>query len=79
MFNQLISLTNPKNQRGILYSVRSGHYIAVHVDQEDHVIKQAPKSFRSLSSAKYWFKKRGIHTISLRCTPAYFEMIGLSP
>lgn len=78
MFEQLISLKNPFNQCGMVECVKGDHYLALQLDNTGNIIQQAPNSFKSLDHAKQWLKKQGIHTISLRQSPAYFEMIGLS-
>ena len=78
MFEQLISLKNPITQRGVIESVKGNHYLAHQLDHEGNILKKAPDSFKSLDQATQWLKKQGIHTISLRQSPAYFEMIGLS-
>lgn len=78
MFNQLISLIRPTNNKGIIWSVQGGHYIAQHIDPKNNIIKQAPENFKSLSLAKYWLNKQGVHRVFLRQSPVYFEMIGLS-
>tara|TARA_R110002167_G_scaffold320377_1_gene526225 strand:- start:2488 stop:2727 length:240 start_codon:yes stop_codon:yes gene_type:complete len=77
MFEQLISLKGPFIKSGVVESVKSNHYLAHELDKQGNIIKQAPRPFKSLAQAKTWLKKRGIHTISLRQSPAYFEMIGL--
>jgi len=77
MFEQLISLKGSINKSGVVESVKSNHYLALQLDKQGNIIKQAPNSFKSLDQAKLWLKKQGIHTISLRQSPAYFEMIGL--
>ena len=77
MFEQLISLKGPFGKSGVVESVKSNHYLAHELDIQGNIIKQAPKPFKSLTQAKFWLKKQGIHTISLRQSPAYFEMIGL--
>ena len=77
MFEQLISLKKPLGKNGIVESVKGEHYLAHQLDQQGNIVKQAPNSFKSLDQAKQWLKKQGIHTISLRQSAAYFEMIGL--
>ncbi|MFT6029599.1 MAG: hypothetical protein ACI8O8_001335 [Oleiphilaceae bacterium] len=78
MFEQLISLKKPITQRGVVESVKGNHYLAHQLDNEGNILKQAPYSFKSLDQATQWLKRQGIYTISLRQSPAYFEMIGLS-
>ena len=77
MFEQLISFKKPLNKCGVVESVKCEHYLAHQLDNTGNIIRQAPRSFKSLTQAKQWLKKQGIHTISLRQSPAYFEMIGL--
>ena len=77
MFEQLISFKNPVNKRGVVKSVKASLYLAHQEDDEGNIVKQAPHGFKSLALAKQWLKKQGIHTISLRQSSAYFEMIGL--
>lgn len=77
MFEQLISLKNPNGKCGVVESVKGDHYLAHQLDRKGNIVMQAPNSFKSLDQAKHWLKKQGIHTISLRQSPAYFEMIGL--
>ena len=77
MFEQLISLRGPFGKCGVVESVKSNHYLGDELDKQGNVIKQAPKPFKSLTQAKAWLKKQGIHTISIRQSSAYFEMIGL--
>lgn len=78
MINKLISLFRPTNKKGVVWSVQGGHYIAQHIDTANNVTKQAPENFKSFSLAKYWLSKQGVKSVSLRQTPVYFEMIGLS-
>ena len=78
MFEQLISLKGPFGKSGIVESIKSNHYLAHELDSQGNIINKAPKPFKSLIQAKRWLKKQGIHTISLRQSPAYFEMIGLN-
>jgi hypothetical protein len=78
MFEQLISLKKPLNKSGVVESVRGDHYLAYQIDNTGKVINQASHSFKCLAQAKQWLRKQGIHTISLRQSSAYFEMIGLS-
>lgn len=77
MFEQLISLKKPLNKCGVVESVKGDCYLAHELDKAGNIINQAPHSFKSLTQAKLWLKTQGIHTISLRQSPAYFEMIGL--
>jgi hypothetical protein len=77
MFEQLISLKKPLDKRGIVESVNGHHYLAQQVDFAGNIIGQATHNFKSFSQAKQWLKKQGIHTISLRQSAAYFEIIGL--
>jgi hypothetical protein len=77
MFEQLISLKKPLTKCGVVESVTGGHYLAHQLDPIGNAAKQAPHTFKSFSQAKLWLQAQGIHTISLRQSPAYFEMIGL--
>ncbi len=78
MFEKLISLKSPLSQCGVVESVGSDQYLAYELDKDGNIVKRAPHSFKSLAQAKSWLRKQGVHTISLRQTPAYFEMIGLN-
>lgn len=77
MFEQLISFKNSSNKLGVVESIKASLYLAYQVDNDGNIIKRAPHGFKSLALAKQWLRKQGIHTISLRQSPAYFEMIGL--
>lgn len=77
MFEKLISLKNPLSKCGVIESVSSNQYLAHELDKEGNIVKRAPHDFKSLAQAKRWLRKHGVHTISLRQSPAYFEMIGL--
>jgi hypothetical protein len=78
MFEPLLSLKSPITKRGIIESVKGNHYLALQLDNEGNILKQAPHSFKSLTQATQWLRKHDIHTISLRQSPAYFEMTGFS-
>ena len=77
MLEQLISLKSPINKSGIVESVRGDHYLAYQIDNTGKVIDQVSHNFKCFAQAKQWLRKQGIHTISLRQSPAYFEIIGL--
>jgi hypothetical protein len=78
MFEQLINFSRFSDSLGIVWSVQGGRYLALQLSSEGEVIKQAEQPFCSFVQAQQWLKKQGISTISLRQTPAYFEMIGFS-
>ncbi len=78
MFEQLLYFSAPGKDVGIICAIQGGHYLAYQSALTGEVIKRAPDTFTSLSQAKSWLKRLGIKTISLRQTPAYFEMIGFS-
>lgn len=77
MFEQLLNFSKPANDMGIIWSIQGGHYLALQLNPEGDIIKQADHPFSSFYQAQEWLKHNGINTISLRQTPAYFEMIGL--
>jgi hypothetical protein len=77
MFEQLINFSKLSDSLGIVWSVQGGRYLALQLSPEGEVIKQADQPFCSIVHAQQWLKKQGSSTISLRQTPAYFEMIGL--
>ena len=77
MFEQLLHFSSGSENMGIICSVQSGQYLALQTDKQGQLVRKADHAFASLSQAKNWLKKQGIKSISLRQTPAYFEMIGL--
>lgn len=78
MFEKLISLNSPIAHQGIIWSLEGGHYLAIEVDRNGNPVKQAQEVFKSSTLAKAWLNKHGVHTIFMRQSPAYFEMIGHS-
>lgn len=76
MFEQLLTFSSSFKNMGIICSVQGGHYLAVHMNPSGEVIQHAGQPFRSLVQARTWLQKQGIQCISLRQSPAYFEMIG---
>ena len=77
MYEQLLDFSPSSNAMGIIWSIQGGHYVALQMSPQGEVLLHAEKPFRSYTDAQSWLKQHGINTISLRQTPAYFEMIGL--
>lgn len=77
MFEQLLHFSRWSDNMGVIYSVQGGHYLAMETNHKGELLRQAEQPFQSLSQAKTWLQKHGVESISLRQTPAYFEMIGL--
>ena len=73
MFEQLISLKKPMTKCGVVVAMKGKLFLAQQLDNAGNIVKQAPHYFKSLTQAKHWLTEQGIHTISLRCTPNYYE------
>lgn len=76
MFEKLLHFENHTSNAGLIWSIEGDLYLAYEMTPEGEVVEKAEHVFKNLTLAREWLLDKGVKSISLRQSTAYFEMIG---
>lgn len=79
MFGQTFRQQQTVNHAtGKIWSLEGNIYVALMVNEDGALVKQANPPFKTVTDAKSWLKAEGVGEIEVDQSGAYFEMIGTS-